>query len=145
MIRVFITAVVIWASIGAHAASTDAVVGATAPSAEKLPAKLTGRWIFINTSNRQFQGNWGVDQVTEDVEGNIRGKLTFTGVSCQTTDSPMIGKRNGTQIILTATVGRCGIGTFRLDKGTKHMLEGTHEMDSPGTPAPGGATVYLNP
>jgi hypothetical protein len=114
-----------------------------APSAgadeDKLPTQLAGTGSTTPESGKTTTAPWSISINSQDVDGNLKGTLNWSGRACQISAVPFTGTyRNGVlDISAPATSRTCGAITMMLTKssGGDLVLEGTARFHGSDTPA----------
>ena len=119
-----------------------------APSAgaeEQLPTQLAGAGSTMRESGKTTSAPWSISIESQDADGNLKGKMNWSGRACQLSEVPFTGTyRNGVLDISAPATGRnCGAVTITLTKssGTRLLLEGSARFHGATNPT----SVTLHP
>jgi hypothetical protein len=113
-----------------------------APSAgadeEKLPPQMAGSGSTMRASGKATTAPWSISIESQDLDGNLKGTLNWSGRACQISALRFTGTyRNGVlDISAPATSRNCGAITMTLTRagGANLMLEGTARFHGSDTP-----------
>jgi hypothetical protein len=117
---------------------------AGADEEERLPTQMAGNGSTVLPSGKTAAAPWSISIESQDVDGNLKGTMNWSGRSCQISAVRFTGTyRNGVlDISAPATSRSCGAVTMTLTRssGGALKLEGTARFH--GADAPAAVTLH---